>query len=203
MPELSQMVDTSDPGGRGPWSASAYPHGRGRLDPANLVWEGNGGRILLPAGRHDGAEAASPWHFHGGTFSARIRAAHAPGSIVALGLSECVPGKENEVVTLEIENDGSGRVCLRTVCGDRQAMTERELGWDPAAELHDYCIRWRPGEEVVWLADDREIGRQTQVVPSRPLCLVIGAWWPERAGDLPSSHAAQVEVADAVFTPRA
>lgn len=199
MPEASQFGYAGEHGT--PWAASEYPHGRGHLDPGNLRWDGNGGRILLPAGRHDGAEAVSPWHFFGGTFSARIRGAVAPGSIVAFGLSECVPGRENEAVILELENDGSGRVCLRSACGSRQALTEKELGFDPGAADHVYCIRWRPGAEVAWLADDQPIARQTEVVPARPLCLLVGAWWPHRDGDALPSRGAEITVSDIAFTP--
>src|SRR5688572_24067910 len=109
MPDPSQSGYTLGPADDPRWSASAHAHGRGVLDPANVVWEGSGGRLILPAGRPDGGEVVSAWRFQGGSFSARIRAASAPGSVVTLALCESVPGKRNDAIELEIANDGSGR----------------------------------------------------------------------------------------------
>jgi hypothetical protein len=175
------------------WTAGAHRLGRGRLRPANVRADGDGTRLVLPAGRPDGAQLASAGRHAQGSFRVRMRTARAPGSLSALFLYEDVPGHANDEVDIEVFNDGSGRVLLSTWRDGRLTRSEeRELGFDPSAAEHEYRIDWRPGE-VRFLVDGRLLRAWRDGVPHRPMKLMANAWWPTwLEGAPPAADAATV-----------
>lgn len=160
------------------WTASSHGLGRGCFDPANVVASEGGVRLVLPAGRCDGAEIASADRHSSGLFRARLRAADAPGSLTAFFLYEGVPGERNDEADVELFGDGSWRVLFTTwVDGARTNHAEHVLPFDPRAGVHDYAIALRPGE-VRFLVDDVEMARWREGVPRRPMRVLASAWWP-------------------------
>lgn len=161
------------------WKASSHVLGRGRFDPANAVRSADGIRLVLPAGRCDGAEIVYPDRLTSGLCRATVRAADAPGSLTALFLYEGVPGEANDEIDIEIVGDDSRRVLLSTWHdGVQTNLSERILPFDPRAGSHDYAIGWRPGEEVRFVIDGIEIERWTAGIPARPMQLRASVWRP-------------------------
>lgn len=160
------------------WTASSHPLGRGRLDPANVRWSDGAVRLVLPAGRLDGAEIVCTERYGRGTFHARIRAADAPGSVCGLFLHEGKTVERNDGVDVTIFNDGSGLVLLNTWRGGRLTNSaEHLLGFDARAGAHDYAVD--VGASGVRVSvDGAEARRWTEGVPTRPMRLMAAAWWP-------------------------
>jgi endo-1,3-1,4-beta-glycanase ExoK len=159
------------------WQAGSHALGRGRLRPALAVAEGAGFRLRLPAGRCDGAEIRSTERVYHGEYSARIRTPEAPGSLSAFFLYEDVRGGNDEI-DIEIYNDGSRRAHLTVwIAGKSVHETIVALPFDPAAEYHDYTIRWHR-DELAILADGALLGRWTSRLPNRPMRVMANAWWP-------------------------
>ena len=161
------------------WTASSHALGPGRFAPANAVRSEDGIRLILPAGRCDGAEVVFPDRLASGLCRAVIRAADAPGSLTALFLYEGVPGEANDEIDVEILGDDSRRVLLSTWRdGVQTNLADRVLPFDPRAGSHDYAIGWRPGEEVRFVIDGIEVERWTAGIPTRPMQLRASVWRP-------------------------
>lgn len=171
------MPDASDP----PpplWCPSRHVLGRGRFDPAGAHVAGGAARLLLPAGRPDGAEAYTEASYRHGRFRCRLRTARARGSLSAFFLYERAPGERNDEVDVEIPNDGSGRVLLTTWAdGVRTNHRAVDAGFDPSEAFHAYEIEVRDGH-VALRIDGAEAARWTDGLPTRPMRLHLSAWWP-------------------------
>lgn len=163
----------------GPWVAAEHRLGRGRLRPGLVRPTGAGFALGLRAGSCDGAEVRTRERVHHGTYSVRMRTPRAPGSLSAFFLYEDVPQAEgNDEIDLEILNDGSRRALLNSwIDGRPSIQAEVILPFDPAADFHEYAIRWAPGELAI-TADGAVLGRWTRGVPQRPMRLMVNAWWP-------------------------
>jgi endo-1,3-1,4-beta-glycanase ExoK len=176
-PAAFRLSPPAPPEISGPWRTGSHALGRGRLRPGNVLADGAGFRLRLPAGRCDGAEVRSADPVYYGEYSIRMRTPDAPGSLSAFFLYQDVRGGNDEI-DLEIYNDGSRRVLL-TAWSAGKAVHEEEatLPFDPAADHHDYTIRWSRGE-IVFFADGAPLRRWTSRIPASPMRVMANAWWP-------------------------
>ncbi|HEX2204316.1 MAG TPA: glycoside hydrolase family 16 protein [Longimicrobium sp.] len=160
------------------WTRSSHGLGRGCFDPANVAAPEGGVRLVLPAGRCDGAEIASADPYSSGLIRARLRVADAPGSLTAFFLYEGVPGERNDEVDVEIFGDGSRRALFSTwKDGAQTHLAERTLPFDPRLAVHEYAIALRPGE-VRFSVDGVEMTRWRDGLPTRAMRVLASAWWP-------------------------
>lgn len=158
------------------WEATSHPLGRGVLRPEHVL-PGAPIRLRLPAGRCDGAEIRTERRVLHGEYGVRMRTPHAPGSVSAFFLYQDVPGGNDEI-DIEIFNDGSRRALLVVwVAGKVTREAEVVLPFDPAADFHEYAIRFASGS-VQFRADGKLLGEWTTGLPTRPMRLFVNAWWP-------------------------
>lgn len=159
------------------WVRGDHRLGRGRVRPEHVVAANGRVRLRLPAGRCDGAELRTAERRLHGRFTARLRAASAPGSLTAFFLYQDVEGGNDEI-DIELLNDGSRRAILSVWRAGEQTHTATVvLPFDPAAGFHDYTVDHRPGE-LRLEADGRLLARRTTGLPTRPMRVAVNAWWP-------------------------
>ena len=164
-----------EPGGV--WRAAEHRLGRGRMRPEQVLVSGAGFRLRLLATSCDGAEVRTIEHYHFGEYSARLKTPDAPGSLSAFFLYADVSGGNDEI-DIEIYNDGTRQATLTAwVEGKKTRKAVVPLPFDPAAEHHNYTIRWL-AKELVMLADGVRIGRWTGGYPRRPMRVIANVWWP-------------------------
>jgi len=159
------------------WRRGSHPLGRGHVVPRNVAVEGGKLRLSLSADGHRGAELRSRTRHLHGSYAARMRAAPVPGTITALFLYQDV-AEGNDEIDVEIVNVPPARIILATwVGGEITNRAELPLPFDPAADFHDYRIDFHPGT-VAFLVDGVELQRWTRGLPTRPMRLMVNAWWP-------------------------
>lgn len=166
------------------WTPGDHPLGRGRVDPRNVRVGGGRLELVLRGGSLDGAELMSTRSFAVGVVSARLRVADVPDSLTGFFLY--APPDHAHEIDIEILDDPRGRVLFTTHHGGREThTTERDLGFDPTADFHDYAIARHPGQ-VAFSVDGRELVRWTDAVPDEELHLYLNAWFPRWLGGRPA-----------------
>ncbi len=171
------MRDPDDRLDTGGWERGDHPLGRGGVAAANVAVEAGRARLRLPAGTHAGAELRTRERVGYGRYTARLRAADAPGSLTAFFLYQDVEGGDDEI-DVEIPGDGSWRVLLTAWLAGRQTrQVEVVLPFDPSAGFHEYTIDHRPGR-LAFLADGEFLTEWRGGTPESAMRLMINAWWP-------------------------
>lgn len=166
------------------WTPGDHPLGRSRVDPRNVRVGGGRLDLLLRRGSLAGAELMSNRVFAAGVVSARLRVADVPDSLTGFFLY--APPDHAHEIDIEILDDPRGRVLFTTYHDGREThTTERDLGFDPTADFHDYAIARRPGQ-VAFSVDGREFVRWTDAVPDEDLHLYLNAWFPRWLGGRPA-----------------
>jgi beta-glucanase (GH16 family) len=159
------------------WSADTHPLGRGSVRGTNVALGGGSAALSLSAGAWDGAEILTTARYGTGTYEARMRTPHAPGSISAFFLYQGVAGGNDEI-DIEIFNDGTRRIMFTTWVGGTETNNViRTLPFDPAAALHDYRIEWA-SKSVRFLVDGVVMQEFRRGIPRNAMFVMANTWWP-------------------------
>lgn len=159
------------------WTSDTHPLGRGSVRAANVVLGGGTAALALSAGAYDGAEILTAERYGPGTYQARMRTPHAPGSVAAFFLYQGVAGGNDEI-DIEIFNDGTRRIMFTTwVAGKETNNVIRTLPFDPGAALHDYRIEWT-SRAVRFRVDGVLMQEFRRGIPRNAMFVMANAWWP-------------------------
>ena len=172
--DVTEDFDLLDPA---LWLRGDHVLGRGRLRPENVAAPGGVLTLTLPAGTRDGAEVQSVARHGFGSYAARMRTQHAPGSISAFFLYQGV-ARRNDELDVELFNDGSRRVMFTVwVAGKQTWSATHVLPFDPAADFHEYRIDYAAGR-VRFGVDGVPMQEWTARVPRNAMFVMANTWWP-------------------------
>jgi beta-glucanase (GH16 family) len=161
------------------WSKSAHTLGRGPLDPANVVIEGDSVRLETPSNPYEGAEIRT-WEQYGtGTFTARARCAVPAGAVCAFFMYQIGVGDRADEIDIELIG-GTRTIWFTTwVRGRRTNHRSATLPFDPALGMHTYSIV-RDAAALRFIVDGAEMARfkSRSKVPKATMPIFANAWWP-------------------------
>jgi endo-1,3-1,4-beta-glycanase ExoK len=159
------------------WTSDTHPLGRGSVRAENVALGGGMAALALSGGAYDGAEVYTAARYGTGTYQARMRTPHAPGSVSAFFLYQGVAGGNDEI-DIEIFNDGTHRIMFTTwVAGKETNNVIRTLPFDPAAALHDYRIEWS-AKAVRFRVDGVLMQEFRRGIPRNAMLVMANTWWP-------------------------
>ncbi len=183
------------------WRAGTHRLGRGRMRPDQVKIAGNGFELRVLGGTCDGAEIRTNMPFSFGSYSIGMRTPVAPGSISTFFLYGSNSGDKNDEIDIEIFNDGSRDVLLTAWKNGRETnQSTVKLPFDPAAEYHNYTIRWSV-HDLEFLADDRRLARWTQRYPKSPMRVMASVWYPHWLQCSPGPLDAKLEIQRITLAP--
>lgn len=181
------------------WTLGDHALGRGRVDPAHVRVAGGRLDLVLRPGTLDGAEVATTHLLPAGTARARLRVAAVADSLTGFFLY--APPDHAHEIDIEIPGDPRGRILLSTHHGGREPRTvERELGFDPTADFHDYAIT-RGSGEVAFAVDGTVLATWTDDVPGEAMPLFVNTWFPTWLGGTPPAAERATSVERVAFSP--
>lgn len=170
------IVEDFDGPSFGGWHADTHPLGRGSVRAEHVALGGGRAALSLAAGAFDGAEILTAARYGTGTYEARMRTPHAPGSISAFFLYQ--GGATPDEIDVEIFNDGTRHVMFTTwVAGKQTNNVTHALPFDPAGGYHDYRIEWA-ARSVRFLVDGVVMQEFRRGVPRNPMFVMANTWWP-------------------------
>lgn len=188
------------------WRVSVHALGRGRFEARNVHFGPTGLTLDMPQGQLNGGELQSRTLQGDGTFTARIKASGAQGSISAFFLYVYDPATDTsdeldfEILAVPV---GQHPRLLVTVwrIGSKTPVDQRSvaLDFDPATALHDYEIE-RDGGTAVFRIDGRQVFRSTKA-PTQPLRPIFNAWYPTWQDPTVPPAAGRMTVDRFMFSP--
>ncbi|WP_420128380.1 family 16 glycosylhydrolase [Longimicrobium sp.] len=160
----------------GGWYADTHPLGRGSVRAEQVALGGGRAALSLAPGAYDGAEILTSERYGTGTYEARMRTPHAPGSVSAFFLYQ--GGATSDEIDIEIFNDGTRRIMFTTwVAGRETNNVTHTLPFDPAEAYHDYRIEWA-ARSVRFVVDGVLMQEFRRGVPRNAMFVMANTWWP-------------------------
>jgi beta-glucanase (GH16 family) len=165
------------------WRVTEHQLGRGSFLKSNVAFTPQGLTLDMPQGTLNGGELQATSLRGDGTYTARVKASSAQGSISAFFLYvQDVPTDTSDELDFEIPAVpvGQDNRVIVTVwrIGDKTPKAQKTvpLDFDPAAALHEYTFV-RDGGDVVFKVDGDEVFRSDQA-PTQALRPIFNAWYP-------------------------
>jgi endo-1,3-1,4-beta-glycanase ExoK len=159
------------------WERGDHKLGRGYIDPNNVSIDAGDLALKLSAKKFNGAEIASKDGYKYGDYTATMLCPKAAGSVTAFFLYDETRGRNDEI-DIEIYNDGTGRMDFTVWArGWKTNSAPQTLGFDPAADFHDYQISFHQ-RRVRFYVDGHLLRSWISGMPVNSMKIVSNVWWP-------------------------